>query len=177
MAGCAGTALIFAPWGSADEILSAGGLACLAAAMSYGLSYVYMAKFLARPDESPVVMAASQLGAAAAILAVAAPFGGLTAPGWRVDAAVSLLVLGTLGTGAAYVLNYRLITEEGPAVASTVTYLLPVVAVALGFVALGEPVTLMVAMGIVLVLGGVALSQQPRTKPALRRVGRPIKGV
>jgi hypothetical protein len=33
------------------------------------------------------------------------------------------------GTGAAYVLNYRLITDEGPTATSTVTYLLPVVAV------------------------------------------------
>ena len=34
-----------------------------------------------------------------------------------------------LGTGLAYLLNYRLIQDEGATTASTVTYLLPIVAV------------------------------------------------
>jgi EamA-like transporter family len=60
---------------------------------------------------------------------------------------------GSLGTGAAYVLNYRLITDEGPTATSTVTYLLPVVAVVLGIVFLGEPAAahLLIGTGIVLV--------------------------
>ena len=36
-----------------------------------------------------------------------------------------LAVLGVIGTGVAYVLNYQIISSEGAAVASTVTYLLP----------------------------------------------------
>jgi hypothetical protein len=37
-------------------------------------------------------------------------------------------ILGLLRTGAAYVLNYQIITSEGATIASTVTHLLPVVA-------------------------------------------------
>jgi hypothetical protein len=44
----------------------------------------------------------------------------------------SVIVLGVLGTGIAYVLNYRLIADEGATAASTVTYLIPIVAVILG---------------------------------------------
>jgi drug/metabolite transporter (DMT)-like permease len=41
-------------------------------------------------------------------------------------------VLRIAGAGFAYVLNYQIITSEGATVASTVTYLLPVVAIVLG---------------------------------------------
>jgi len=72
-----------------------------------------------------------------------------------------------LGTGVAYVLNYQIITSEGATVAATVTYLLPVVAIVLGVLVLGETVTITVLAGIALVLAGVALTR-PRDRPAVR---------
>jgi EamA-like transporter family protein len=55
-------------------------------------------------------------------------------------------------------LNYQIITSEGATIASTVTCLLPVVAIVLGVLVLGENVTVMVLAGIVLVLVGAALN-------------------
>ena len=72
-----------------------------------------------------------------------------------------------LGTGVAYVLNYQIVTSEGATVAATVTYLLPVVAIVLGVLVLGETVTITVLAGIALVLAGVALTR-PRDQPAVR---------
>jgi drug/metabolite transporter (DMT)-like permease len=69
------------------------------------------------------------------------------------------------GTGFAYVLNYQIITSEGATIASTVTYLLPVVAIVLGVLVLGESVTAIVLGGIALVLVGVALTRR-RAKSA-----------
>ncbi len=158
--GFAGTMLIFSPWRSVTGIASWGGVACLAAAASYGISYNYMGRFLTGRGLSPLLLSASQLAAATALLAAALPIGGRNLPVWRVEAVVSLLILGVLGTGAAYVLNYRLIAEEGPTAASTVTYLLPVVAVLLGWTILREPVTVGMAAGMFLVLGGVAFTQR-----------------
>ncbi len=43
------------------------------------------------------MLSASQLAAGTALMVVALPFGGLTAPNWRLDAILSLLILGTLG--------------------------------------------------------------------------------
>jgi drug/metabolite transporter (DMT)-like permease len=77
-----------------------------------------------------------------------------------------IAVLGALGTGAAYVLNYQLITDEGPTATSTVTYLLPVVAVALGIVFLGEPAAAHLLVGTGIVLVGIALVQQRSPAPA-----------
>jgi drug/metabolite transporter (DMT)-like permease len=76
-----------------------------------------------------------------------------------VTVVVSIAVLGLLGTGVAYVLNYQIITSEGATVASTVTYLLPIVAIALGFLVLGEHITPPDLAGIVLILAGVALAR------------------
>ena len=160
--GFGGTLLIFSPWQSATGVASAGGLECLAASVSYAISYVYMDKFLARRGLSPITLSACQLLAAALLLALALPVAGARAP--HVSAA-SLVVLGVLGTGVAYVLNYQLITSEGATVAATVTYLLPVVAIILGVLVLGETVTITVLAGIALVLAGVALTRR-RDAPA-----------
>jgi drug/metabolite transporter (DMT)-like permease len=176
--GFAGTVLIFAPWESVNEIASWGGLAVLAASASYGISYVYMGRFLTNRGVPPLMLSASQLAAGAILMALTLPFGGLVAPHWRFDAIGSLLILGIFGTGLAYVLNYRLIGDEGPTAASTTTYLLPVVAVALGALVVREPVTWPMIAGMVIVLAGVALVQRPATsaqttEPELTEVSHP----
>lgn len=158
--GFAGTVLIFSPWQTAGEIASWGGIACLGASASYGVSYIYMARYLTNRGIPPLMLSAAQLTAATGLLALAMPIAGLDAPTWRADAVVSLLILGVLGTGAAYVINYQLIADEGPTAASTVTYLLPVVALVLGAAVLREPVTLAMAAGTLVVLVGVALAQR-----------------
>jgi len=157
--GLAGTLLIFSPWQSGSQIASAGGLACLGASASYGISYVYMDRYLARRGIPPLVLSASQLIAAAVLLAVALPFAGLQAVHLRWDAIAALAVLGCLGTGIAYILNYRLITDEGTT-ASVVTYLLPIVAVILGAAVLSDKITIQIVGGMLIVLIGVAITRR-----------------
>jgi len=164
--GFGGTLLIFSPWHSAYSVTSAGGLECLAASISYAISYVYMDRFLARRGMSPITLSACQLLVAAALLAVALPLSGAGAPQVSATSLASLVILGVLGTGVAYVLNYQIITSEGATVAATVTYLLPVVAIVLGVVVLGETVTITVLAGIALVLAGVALTRRPEQAAA-----------
>jgi drug/metabolite transporter (DMT)-like permease len=119
-----------------------------------------MDRYLARRGINAVTLSACQLLAAAVLLAIALGVAGAPAP--RLDATVvaSIAILGLLGTGVAYVLNYQIITSEGATIASTVTYLLPVVAIVLGVAVLGEQVTLSVIAGIALILAGVALTRQ-----------------
>lgn len=148
-----------------SDIASWGGTACLIASASYAVGYIYMDRYLARRGIEPLALSASQLLAAAALLLLAVPFDGLQPPELSWDVLGAILVLGALGTGIAYVLNYWLITHEGTA-ASVVIYLLPIVAVALGALVLNEPITLQVVAGMAVVLLGVALSRrhpQPQT--------------
>ena len=163
--GFVGAVLIFTPWTTAAGLTSAGALECLAASISYAVSFIYMDKFLARRGIGPVVLSACQLGAASIMLAIALAVTGVHTPHVTAVSLVAIAVLGVIGTGFAYVLNYQIITSEGATIASTVTYLLPVVAIVLGVLVLGESVTVAVLAGIALVLAGVALTRR-RTKPA-----------
>jgi drug/metabolite transporter (DMT)-like permease len=160
--GFGGALLILSPW-QADSAPLGGVLACLGASASYGISYVYMARSLTGRGTKPIVLSASQLIAASGLLVLASPFGGYSAVIWRTDAALALLALGIIGTGIAYVLNYRIITDDGPVLTSTVTYLLPVVAVVLATTLLDERLTIQLAAGVVVVLAGVALTRRKRT--------------
>jgi drug/metabolite transporter (DMT)-like permease len=168
--GFLGVVVIFSPWKSASEIASWGGFACLLASASYAVSYVYMGRFLTGRGAKPLMLAASQLAAGSVLLALALPFAGLERPVWKIDAVVSVLVLGILGTGLAYVLNYRIIQDDGPILASTVTYVLPIVAIALGWLFLRETIIAEVVAGVALVLVGIALTRQPA--PGIRRSPR-----
>ena len=67
------------------------------------------------------------------------------------------LAIGVLGTAVALFFFYRLLNRYGAARASLVTYLLPPVALVYGALILDEQVTLNAALGLVLILAGVAL--------------------
>jgi drug/metabolite transporter (DMT)-like permease len=54
---------------------------------------------------------------------------------------------------------YQIITSEGATIASTVTYLLPVVAIVLGVLVLGDSITAVVIGGVALVLAGGTLTR------------------
>jgi len=72
----------------------------------------------------------------------------------------STLALGALCTGAAYAIYYRLIVRIGAARAVTVTYLVPLFAVAWAWLLLGEALTVPMAIAASLILGSVAFSQK-----------------
>ena len=75
---------------------------------------------------------------------------------------LSTLALGAICTGAAYAIYYRLIVRIGAARAATVTYLVPLFAVAWAWLLLGEPLTVPMAIAATLILGSVAFSQKAR---------------
>jgi drug/metabolite transporter (DMT)-like permease len=70
------------------------------------------------------------------------------------------VLLGVMCTGIAFALYYRLINRIGAPRASTVTYLVPLFGVLWAWLALGEPLTVTMAVAGALILGGVALNQQ-----------------
>ena len=158
--GFGGAVLVFSPWADASGLVSAGAIECVAAAASYGISYVYMDKFIARRGISPVALSASQLLAASVFLAITLGIVGAPSPQLDATVVVSIAILGLAGTGIAYVLNYQIIASDGATTASTVTYLLPIVAIILGVIVLRETITALVLAGIALILAGVALTRK-----------------
>lgn len=130
-------------------------LACLLATLCYGFAACAAKRYLAGLP-ALVTATGSQLGATIALALPAFWLWPAQNPGMK--AWLSLVVVGVLCTGVAYILYFRLIENTGPAKAVTVTFVVPVFAVIYGGIFLGEQVTpFMVLCGAVIV-GGTALS-------------------
>jgi drug/metabolite transporter (DMT)-like permease len=91
---------------------------------------------------------------------ISAPFAAATWPTSLPSATAtgSLVLLGLLCTALAFLLFFRLIADAGPARATAIAYVNPVVALALGVSLRGEPITILIASGAVLVLAGTFLA-------------------
>lgn len=126
-------------------------LACLTATFCYALAASYTKKHL--QGIPPLVTAAgSQLGATLGLALPALWFLPKHMP--SPTAWLALGVVAVVCTGVAYILYFRLIETAGPAKALTVTFLVPVFAIAYGVVLLGEQITwAMVGWGGVILLG------------------------
>lgn len=159
--GIFGVVLIIGPWRySALTGDLAGQLACLVAAVCYGFSYGYVRRFLSARPIPGAMFALLNIGIAGAIMLVLTPFIAwmpVRLDGWIV---ASLLTLGILGTGLAYIWNINVLRAWGPTAASTVTYVTPVVGVLLGVLVLREVLTWNEPLGAALVIVGVLFAQK-----------------
>jgi drug/metabolite transporter (DMT)-like permease len=126
-------------------------LACLGAALCYGIASVYAKRRMTTIPSSAVALY-SQL-AAAAVLAPALLF--VPAPGPLTPLVIAnALALALASTAFAYLLYFRLIATIGPARALTVTFLIPLFGVVWGFLFLGEPLTANMLSGCALIVAG-----------------------
>jgi drug/metabolite transporter (DMT)-like permease len=129
-------------------------LAVVLSSLAYAAGNTYARRALR--EARPLVLATGQVGWALAMV-VALAFlvdGGITLPAVP-EAAFAVGWLGTIGTGFAYVVFFGLLTGWGPTRASLVAYLLPVVAVVLGVVVLGETVDAAFLAGAALIVAGI----------------------
>ncbi len=134
-----------------------GQVAVMGTAFCYGLGTVYARRTLR--GYPPFLMAALQLSTAALViwpLAIIAGVGNLSsAMTPRVLLAVGWL--GFASSGLAYILYYILIRRMGATQLITVTYLIPVVGLVLGALVLGEALTPISLLALVLILAGVVV--------------------
>ncbi len=73
------------------------------------------------------------------------------------QAIFSILWLGILGSGFAYLVVFRLIANWGATRMTTVAYVIPVVGILLGYLVLQEPVDERIILGTALVITGIGL--------------------
>ena len=89
----------------------------------------------------------------------------------EVMASVGVLTL--VCTTVAFLVFFALIVEVGPARATVITFVNPAVAVALGVILLGEPLSLGIAVGFPMILAGSFLAtRQPRRRLAASAPGQ-----
>ena len=168
--GIAGVVVIIAPWQHAAFTGDlAGQLACLLAATCYGFSFGYIRKFLSHRPIPGATFAFLNIGVAGAIMLLLTPVIAWQPVDLTPGIVASLLTLGILGTGIAYIWNINVLRAWGPTNASTVTYITPVVGVLLGVVVLGETFSANQPAGAALVLVGILFTQQ-RIRLSRRRL-------
>jgi drug/metabolite transporter (DMT)-like permease len=155
-AGFAGV-VVLASGKTAGSNVGGAVAAGVAAAFMYGIGAHLLRRLV--QGIPPVALAAATLTCSALMIA---PFAIATWPTQAVSgkAWFSAAMIGVICTGAAYALYYRLIQRVGAARAVTVTYLVPLFAVAWAWVLLGEPLTVPMAIAGTLIIGSVALSQR-----------------
>jgi drug/metabolite transporter (DMT)-like permease len=166
--GFAGVVVVVGPWTANGANALSGQLACLLAAACYGVAFVYTRRFVAMRGYPPLVVSAAQLLTGSVLLGLASPV--ILSEPMELDGLVvsSVLLLGAVGTGLAYLLFYRLVTEAGATSASMVTYLIPIVAVALGIIVQNDPVTWNLFAGAGIVIAGAALAEgRLRLRPSV----------
>lgn len=177
MLGFAGVILIAKPWQVSGESISLAGVGyMILGSLSVGISFVYAKKFLADKQIAPLALTTYQIGLALVILACITPFTGITAIAQDSTASLGLIIgLGLLGTGVAYLTYYYLILNLGAVVASSVTYIPPVVALIVGFLAANEQLGVTEILSMVLIMSGVFLLQRPSRRPEAEKEAEAVQ--
>jgi drug/metabolite transporter (DMT)-like permease len=160
--GFAGVLVVLGVWRGVGGTELTGQLLCFGAAVCYGVAIPYQRRFLAAEPAAAVTIPAGQLLVATVLLAAVAPVVAGPPPAMStlpVEVIGSVLALGVLGTGLAFVLNFRVIRVAGASASASITYLLPLVATLLGVLILGERLSWHAPVGAAVVLAGVAISQ------------------
>jgi len=155
--------------GSGDRLLAQlavlGGAACYAAA-------TVIARLM--PPVSPLVTSTGVMLLASLVMAPFVVPGIAVLPAASGPAVFALVFLGVLGTGVASILYFYLIAQTGARFTSLLNYLVPVWAIALGTLLLGEKLLLSTWLALILILGGlILLSKSDDIAP--RSTGRAAK--
>jgi drug/metabolite transporter (DMT)-like permease len=157
--GIGGVALLLGLDAGGGTAALLGGLLVVAASFGYAVG-AWLVKRRVRSIQ-PVAMVGATAAAAAALTA---PLAAVNLPDHALSlrAAGSLLALGVLCTGAAFVIFYSLVTSDGPARASLVGYIAPCFSIVYGVTLLDESFTATTAVGLLLILGGSWLAAEGR---------------
>ncbi len=144
-----------------------GTVLALIAAASYAVGWIYVRRTLAGVSSSSLSLSAGQLLLGTVQLAVVTPLFTSMPAGYPVRSVLSVAALGALGTGIAFLVQYDLVKEAGPTIATMVTYMIPVIATVAGVFLLDEHLSWNEPVGAAIVLAGAALAQsRPRRRPA-----------
>lgn len=155
--GFGGVVLISLPSMGAGTSEARGVFLVLAGSLLYGLAMSIGTPLQQRYGSLPVMARMLRLATI-----WTAPFGlaGLSSATWGTGPVFSVLALGAINTGVAYLVMGNLIRRVGATRGSFAIYLIPAVAVILGILVLGESVAPVALVGVGLVIGGAILASR-----------------
>ena len=157
--GAIGVMVVLGIWQGIGDNQLTGVIALLIAVTCYGISFPYSKRNIIPLGLKPESAATTQLVMAAITLLPFYLYDGISKDNYRPATFFAMLALGILGSGFAYIWNFSIIAAAGSSIASSVTYLTPVVAVFVGWLFLGEAIAWNEPFGALLVIIGAAVSQ------------------
>ena len=134
-------------------------LILLAAVTCYGFSFPYSRRFVLPHKLAPESIAAGQVTLGALTLLPFFIYNGVEKYEYQTAPVLAMIALGVFGSGFAYIWNFKVMALAGSAIASSVTYLTPVVAVIVGAIFLQEKIHWYEPVGALIVLLGAAIGQ------------------
>ena len=157
--GALGVMTVVGVWKELGDNQLVGVIALLIAVSCYGASYPYSTRNVIPLKLKPEALAAGQLIMAAITLLPLFLINGISNNSYPRQSVIAMLCLGIFGSGFAYIWNFSITAAAGSAIASSVTYLTPVVAVIVGRLYLGEVIVWHEIVGAIIVILGALLSQ------------------
>lgn len=158
--GFIGVLVVLGAWnGLGDNPWWAVGILLLAVTC-YGFSFPYTRRFVLPIGLRTEAIVSQQLILASFTLLPLYLVDGIAKDEYRIGPVFSMIALGVFGSGFAYLWNFKVMQIAGSAIASSVTYLTPVVAVIVGIIFLGEKITWNEPVGALVVLLGAAIAQE-----------------
>jgi drug/metabolite transporter (DMT)-like permease len=158
--GLLGVLVVLGAWQGLGENNPLAIIAMLIAVFLYGIGTPYVRKYVTPLNLATEVSVFGQVGTAAlTLLPIYLLSGQLITSIPNVQSIAAIVILGTLGSGVAYLLYYKTLDIVGSAIASSVTYLTPIMAVLLGVWLLGEQLHWYEPVGGLIVILGAAITQ------------------
>lgn len=158
--GFSGVLIVLGAWNGLGENPRWAVGILLLAVTCYGFSFPYTRRFVLPLGLRTEAIVSQQLILASFTLLPLYLIDGIAKDEYRVGPVLSMIALGVFGSGFAYLWNFKVMQIAGSAIASSVTYLTPVVAVIVGIIFLGEKVTWNEPAGALVVLLGAAIAQE-----------------
>jgi drug/metabolite transporter (DMT)-like permease len=156
--GALGVFTVAGAWKDLGENQLLGIVALLMAVACYGASYPYSTRNVIPLKLNPESLAAGQLIMAAVTLLPLFLINGVTGDTFPLKSVVAMFCLGVFGSGFAYIWNFSITAAAGSAVASTVTYITPIVATFVGWLYLDEEIFWHEPVGAAIVIVSALLS-------------------
>ena len=158
--GLIGVLIVLGVWQGFGDNEPLAIVALLVAVTCYGIGTPYIRKYIAPLKLSTEVSVFGQIGTAAVtLLPIYLISGQYFTSTPTIPAIGSVLAIGALGSGVAFLLYYKVLDVVGSAIASSVTYITPVIAVILGVLLLNEELHWYEPVGGVIIIVGAAISQ------------------
>ena len=158
--GLFGVLVVLGAWQGFGENDPLAILAMLIAVILYGIGTPYVRKYVTPLNLATEVSVFGQIGTAAlTLLPIYLISGPLITATPEIQSVAAIVILGALGSGVAYLLYYKILDVVGSAIASSVTYITPIIAVILGVSLLGEQLHWYEPVGGLIVILGAAISQ------------------